>query len=103
MHLQHGRKTSSTGGIKWVKQRLTISFVSFQIHSGGQHALGTHSTLQLELVLRRRALDEFGLVYETGMPSLCRAREPSCYFPLRTEKLYNDNRLGKSRRGETRD
>jgi hypothetical protein len=40
-------------------------------------------------MLRRRALDEFGLVHEAGMTFLCRAGEPSCNLPLCTKKLDN--------------
>ena len=65
----------------------TVSSISFQIHPGSQNAFGTHSSLQRKLVLRRRALNEFGLVHKTSMPSLRHAGEPGCNLPLRTEKL----------------
>jgi hypothetical protein len=65
----------------------TISSISFQIHPGSQDAFGTHSSLQRELVLRRRALNKLRLVHKTSMSSLCHAGEPSCNLPLRTKKL----------------
>src|SRR5260221_11493826 len=67
----------------------TISSISFQVHSSSQNTFGANSSLQRELMLRRCALNEFGLVHKTSMSSLRRAGEPSCNFPLRTEKLRN--------------
>ena len=75
--------------VKVIEQEQTISSISFQIHSSSQNTFGTHCSLQLKLMLRRRALDEFGLVYKTGMAFLRRAGEPCGNLPLCTKKLDN--------------
>jgi hypothetical protein len=61
--------------------------MSFQVHSSGQHAFGRHSPLQFELMFRGRALNEFGLVDETGMSLLSCAGESSGDFLLCAKKL----------------
>jgi hypothetical protein len=88
------RESASRHGSHGVEEGQTVSSIPFQIHSGSQNAFGTNRSLQLKLMLRRCALNEFGLVHEASMSLLSRAREPSCNFPLCTKKL--DDRYSKT-------
>ena len=54
-----------------IRYRRTIFFLSFEIHSCGEHAFRTNRPLNFELIFRRSFLHEFRLEDEAGVPTVC--------------------------------